>query len=171
VVAGKNATFLEAAQLLNVVVHASGPLLEAELLKRLTGSLDDIPDVAMANSTGGGGRDLVVSHRCTSIGSCVLSGGGCCAAPAVVWLRLQLPWPSPSLSCPVLPPPHALPLWALAGSKLVQLVRRAPGLTTALVGHKAREHVQDNVALARVAPMRPGAWRRTMREVQGLLQN
>jgi hypothetical protein len=53
----------------------------------------------------------------------------------------------------------------------VQLVRSTPGLATSLVGHKAREHVEDNVALARVAPLRPGAWRRTAREVQGLLKN
>jgi hypothetical protein len=47
-------------------------------------------------------------------------------------------------------------------------VRSTPGLASSLLGHKAREHVEDNVALARVAPPRPGARRRTAREAQGL---
>ncbi len=46
-------TFLEAAHKLNVVVHASGPLLESQLLKSITGSLDDVADLAAGNNTGG----------------------------------------------------------------------------------------------------------------------
>jgi hypothetical protein len=43
---------MEAAQQLGVVVHGSGLLLETALLKSVTGSLDDIPDLALAAGTG-----------------------------------------------------------------------------------------------------------------------
>ncbi|HET9480422.1 MAG TPA: aldo/keto reductase [Candidatus Polarisedimenticolia bacterium] len=37
----------------------------------------------------------------------------------------------------------------------IQLVRSAPGLTTALVGMKTTAHVEENLALARLAPLPP----------------
>ena len=39
------------------------------------------------------------------------------------------------------------------GAKLLQWARSAPLLTAALVGHKAPEHVAENAALVRVAPL------------------
>ncbi len=65
--------------------------------------------------------------------------------------------------------PYHPPTLPSAGAKLVQLVRSTPLLTTTLVGHKAAEHVVANVALAKAAPLRPGPWRRTHREVEALL--
>lgn len=58
-----------------------------------------------------------------------------------------------------------------SGAKLLQLVRSTPGLTTALVGHKAQEHVVGNVALARTSPLGRSHWRRTSREVDALLKS
>ncbi len=54
-------------------------------------------------------------------------------------------------------PPQTSPLAALpsAATMLLQLARSAPGVTTALVGHKAPAHVAQNTALARVPPLTP----------------
>jgi aryl-alcohol dehydrogenase-like predicted oxidoreductase len=37
--------------------------------------------------------------------------------------------------------------------RALQFVRSTPGVTTALVGMRRREHVEENLATARVAPM------------------
>jgi predicted aldo/keto reductase-like oxidoreductase len=37
----------------------------------------------------------------------------------------------------------------------IQFVRSAPGITTALVGMSSRAHVEENLQLARVAPVAP----------------
>ncbi len=49
------------------------------------------------------------------------------------------------------------PLGSLAtdAQTAIQFVRSAPGVTTALVGMSRREHVEENLQLARVEPVRP----------------
>ncbi|HKP72641.1 MAG TPA: aldo/keto reductase, partial [Pyrinomonadaceae bacterium] len=49
------------------------------------------------------------------------------------------------------------PLGSLATDALtaIQFVRSTPGITTALVGMSRREHVEENLRLARIEPARP----------------
>ena len=46
----------------------------------------------------------------------------------------------------------------------IQFVRSTPGITTALVGMSRREHVEENLQLARVAPVKPEDFMRVFRE-------
>ena len=43
-------------------------------------------------------------------------------------------------------------------TKLVQLIRSTPGVVTTLVGQKQRQHVVDNVALAKEPRLGPKLW-------------
>ena len=54
------------------------------------------------------------------------------------------------------------PLGSLAtdAQTALQFVRSTPGISTALVGMSRREHVEENLQLARVAPMTPDSYRR-----------
>ncbi len=61
------------------------------------------------------------------------------------------------------------PLGSLAtdAQTAIQFVRSAPGLTTALVGMSRREHVEENLKLARVDPVRPEEFQRLFGEDEG----
>lgn len=58
------------------------------------------------------------------------------------------------------------PLGALAtdAQTAIQFVRSAPGITTALVGMSSREHVEENLKLARVEPVGPEDFQRLFGE-------
>jgi aryl-alcohol dehydrogenase-like predicted oxidoreductase len=53
------------------------------------------------------------------------------------------------------------------GPRLVQLARSAPGVATALVGHKTPGHVEANLALTKVAPLGAAAWAAALGKVKG----
>ena len=59
-----------------------------------------------------------------------------------------------------LPPALAerLPGLSTDAQRALQFVRSTPGLTAALTGMKRRAHVEENLALARVAPLSPDQW-------------
>jgi predicted aldo/keto reductase-like oxidoreductase len=54
------------------------------------------------------------------------------------------------------------PLGSLAtdAQTAIQFVRSTPGITTALVGMSRREHVEENLQLARIAPAVPDDYQR-----------
>lgn len=49
----------------------------------------------------------------------------------------------------------------------IQFVRSAPGITTALVGMSGRAHVEENLQLARVAPVAPEQFMQLFSQVRG----
>jgi len=56
--------------------------------------------------------------------------------------------------------PEALERWipglATDAQRAIQFVRSTPGVTTALVGMKQARHVEENLELAKAAPLAPG---------------
>src|SRR5207245_6814529 len=48
--------------------------------------------------------------------------------------------------------------------RALQFVRSTPGIGTALVGMKQEDHVRENLALARLAPLSPETLRRSLRD-------
>jgi aryl-alcohol dehydrogenase-like predicted oxidoreductase len=60
------------------------------------------------------------------------------------------------------------PLGSLAtdAQTAIQFVRSAPGVTTALVGMSRREHVEENLQLARVEPVRPEDFQKLFDEAE-----
>ena len=54
------------------------------------------------------------------------------------------------------------PLGSLASDALtaIQFTRSTPGITTALVGMSRRAHVEENLKLARLDPVRPDQYQR-----------
>jgi aryl-alcohol dehydrogenase-like predicted oxidoreductase len=65
-----------------------------------------------------------------------------------------------------LPETVRAPLGGLAtdAQTAIQFVRSTPGITAALVGMSSREHVEENLQLARVAPVTPDAYRQLFAE-------
>lgn len=59
---------------------------------------------------------------------------------------------------------------ANSGSKLLQVARSTPQVSTVLVGHKAKEHVIANVALTQLPPLAAERWGQLSNDVAGLLR-
>lgn len=56
---------------------------------------------------------------------------------------------------------HAMSALSTDAQRALQFVRSTPGITTALVGMKDRAHVEENLSLARIAPLAPEEFLRT----------
>ena len=54
-----------------------------------------------------------------------------------------------------------------AGARLLQVARSTPGVLCALVGHKERDHVEGNLALALEAPLGEAAFASVAARLQG----
>ena len=48
------------------------------------------------------------------------------------------------------------------GPKLLQIARSTPGIVATLVGHKSKQHVSANAALAGIQPLTPQQFKEVM---------
>jgi len=81
------------------------------------------------------------------------------------WLQGELLRPG-SASLEGIPALASLPAQA---AKLLQVTRSTPGVTTALVGHKLREHVEANHKVSQEPRLGPARWMAVHEQVAGAL--